>query len=57
MPRITIQQFRDRLAERGDQDTSVHAYREIARRPELTRGILLSAWVPWPPLAAASAAA
>jgi hypothetical protein len=57
MPRITIQQFRDRLAARAEQDPTVHAYREIARRPELTRGILLRAWMPWPPLAASQAGA
>jgi hypothetical protein len=57
MPRVTIQQFRDRLAGRAEQDASTRAYREIARRPELARGIVLRAWVPWPPLATTQAAA
>jgi hypothetical protein len=52
MPRITIQQFRDRLAGRVDQDSDAHAYREIARRPELARGMVLREWMPWPPVAA-----
>lgn len=52
MPRLTIQQFRDRLAGRAEQDASVHAYREIARRPELARGMGLRDWSPWPPVAA-----
>lgn len=57
MPRITIQQFRDRLARRAEQDSDTHAYREIARRPELARGIVLRDWVTWPPAAALQAAA
>jgi hypothetical protein len=52
MPRITIQQFRDRLAGRAEQDTSAHAYREIARRPELTRAMALGEWGVWTPAAA-----
>lgn len=47
MPRITIQQFRDRLAGRAEQGPGAHAYREIARRPELTRGTALGDWAPW----------
>lgn len=57
MPRITIQQFRDRLAGRAGQDASAHAYREIARRPELARGMALRDWVTWPPAATPRAAA
>jgi len=57
MPRITIQQFRDRLAGGAEQDTSVHAYREIARRPELTRAMLLGEWAIWTPIVAPQAAA
>lgn len=56
MPRITIQQFRERLAGRAQQDTSAQAYREIARRPELMRGVALRGWSPWPPVAASRAA-
>jgi hypothetical protein len=56
MPRITIQQFRDRLAGRSEQDTSAHAYREIARRPELARGMGPRDWSPWPAVAAPQAA-
>ena len=52
MPRTTIQQFRERLAARAEQDADVHAYREIARRPELMRGMMLRDWSPWPPVAA-----
>lgn len=57
MPRITIRQFRDRLAGRTEQDASAQAYREIARRPELTRAMGLRDWSPWPPLAQAQPAA
>lgn len=56
MPRITIRQFRDCLAGRAEQDASAHVYREIARRPELTRGIALREWAVWPPVAEALAA-
>lgn len=52
MPRTTIQQFRDRLAGRTEHDASAHAYREIARRPELTRGMALRDWGIWTPAAA-----
>jgi hypothetical protein len=51
MPRITIQQFRDRLAARAEQDSDAHAYREIARRPELTRGMAVGEWNVWTPAA------
>jgi hypothetical protein len=51
MPRITIQQFRDRLAGRVQQDSDVHAYREIARRPELARGMGPVDWGVWTPAA------
>ena len=57
MPRITIQQFRALLAGRAEQDASAHAYREIARRPELARGMGPRDWSPWPALAASRAAA
>lgn len=57
MPRITIQQFRDRLAARAEQDAAAHAYREIARRPELTRGMALGEWSLWTPIAAPQTAA
>jgi hypothetical protein len=57
MPRITIQQFRDRLAGRAEQDAGAHVYREIARRPELTRELGPRDWSPWPQLAAPQAAA
>ena len=52
MPRTTIQQFRDRLAARAEQDSGAHAYHEIARRPELTRGMALGEWSVWTPTAA-----
>jgi hypothetical protein len=57
MPRITIQQFRDRLAGRAEQDISAQAYREIARRPDLTREMGPRDWSPWPQLAAPRTAA
>lgn len=57
MPRITIQQFRDRLAGRAEQDASAQAYREIARRPDLTREMGPRDWSPWPQLAATRTAA
>lgn len=57
MPRITIQQFRDRLAGRAEPDASAHAYREIARRPELARGLMLRDWGIWTPSAASRSAA
>jgi hypothetical protein len=56
MPRITIQQFRDRLAGRVEQDPDVHAYREIGRRTELARGVVLQDWGIWTPAAAPRAA-
>lgn len=56
MPRITIQQFRDRLAGRAGHDASAHAYREIARRPDLARATGPKDWSPWPTLAASRAA-
>jgi hypothetical protein len=49
MPRITIQQFRERLAARAEQDSATHAYREIARRPELARGMARGEWAMWTP--------
>ena len=52
MPRTTIQQFRDRLAARAEQDSGAHAYHEIDRRPELTRGMALGEWSVWTPTAA-----
>ena len=57
MPRITIQQFSDRLAGRAEQDRSAQAYREIARRPELARAMGPRDWSPWPQLAESRAAA
>lgn len=56
MDRITIQQFRSRLAGRVEQDSDTRAYRQIARRPELARGLVLREWVTWPPAAAPRAA-
>ena len=55
MPRMTIQQFGDRLAGRAGQDASADAYREIARRPDLARAMGSKDWSPWPPLAASRA--
>ena len=52
MPRTPIQQFRDRLAARAEQDSDAHAYREIARRPELARGMARGEWAMWTPDAA-----
>jgi hypothetical protein len=57
MPRITIQQFRDRLAGGAEQDSGARAYREIARRPELAREMGPRDWSPWPQLATTRAAA
>jgi hypothetical protein len=57
MPRITIHQFRDRLAGRAVQDASAHAYLEIARRPELARSLGPRDWSPWPAPATSPAAA
>jgi hypothetical protein len=57
MPRITIQQFRARLAGRAEQDTSTHVYLEIAQRPDLTREMGPRDWSPWPQLAAPRMAA
>lgn len=57
MPRITIQQFRDRLAGRAGQDAGARVYREIARRPELARGMGPREWSPWPQVAASPPAA
>ena len=49
MPRTTIRQFRDRLAARSEQDSAARAYREIARRPELARGMARGEWAYWSP--------
>ncbi len=57
MPRITIEQFRARLAGRADESPAARAYREQARRPELTAGMAAVEWVPWPPVAASASAA
>lgn len=57
MTRITIQQFRERLAARAGQGSDTHAYHEIARRPELTRGVALGEWAYWTPAAAPRPAA
>ena len=52
MSRVSIRQFRSRLAARAEQDAATHAYREIARRPELTRGMAMGEWSVWTPAAA-----
>jgi hypothetical protein len=52
MSRVTIQQFRDRLAARAVQDSDAQAYREIARRPEVARGMTMGEWAMWTPAAA-----
>lgn len=47
MSRISIQQFRDRLAvPRADDGPLVRAYRELSRRP-VAAGARVNEWIPW----------
>lgn len=55
MPRISIQQFRATLAATFPRGGLVHAYRELARRPELATGMYRSDWIPWGDVPRASA--
>lgn len=48
MPRASIQQFRTTLAGRTDQSALVCAYRELARRPEMTAKMVIGEWAAWP---------
>ncbi|HEU4562370.1 MAG TPA: hypothetical protein VFS20_31355 [Longimicrobium sp.] len=47
MPRLTIQQFRTTLDAGSGRGTLVHAYRELARRPELAARMNGNDWIPW----------
>jgi hypothetical protein len=47
MTRITIQQFRATLAAGSARGALVHAYRELARRPELAARMHRNDWIPW----------
>ncbi|HYH79234.1 MAG TPA: hypothetical protein VEX86_05540 [Longimicrobium sp.] len=47
MPRITIQQFRGTITDGSGSATLVHAYRELARRPELAARMHANGWIPW----------
>jgi hypothetical protein len=55
MPKVSIQQFRTRLASRSEQGSAVRAYRELSRRPELAAGMPFGEWVTWPPAASPAA--
>ena len=58
MSRITIQQFRSRLAvPRAGDGPLVRAWRELSRRPELAAGALMNEWIPWGGAAASRATA
>jgi hypothetical protein len=47
MSRVTIQQFRSRLAmPRAYDGPLVRGYRELARRPDLVTGVR-GGWIPW----------
>jgi hypothetical protein len=47
MSRISIQQFRSRLAvPRADDGPLIRAYRELSRRPDLA-GSRMGDWIPW----------
>jgi cob(I)alamin adenosyltransferase len=56
MSRVSIQQFRATLAGRSDQSAVVHAYRALARRPEMATMTFVD-WVAWPPAATPTAGA
>jgi hypothetical protein len=51
-PSTPIPQDAHRLAARAEQYSDAHAYHEIARRPELTRGMTMGEWNVWTPAAA-----
>jgi hypothetical protein len=53
MPKVTIQQFRATLAGRSEQGILIHAYRELARRPEAATSKRLAGWMEWPGAASA----
>jgi len=53
MPTVSIQQFRATLASRAEQGVLIHAYRELARRPEAARSKRLAGWMEWPGAASA----
>lgn len=57
MPRITIQQFRAKLAGCADTNAAVRAYRNLARHPELAAAMRAGDWVTWPPAAPPRASA
>jgi hypothetical protein len=48
MTTVSIQQFRAALASRTEQGPDVRAYRELARRPQVTAELSLGEWAAWP---------
>ncbi|HEU0055396.1 MAG TPA: hypothetical protein VFQ39_19545 [Longimicrobium sp.] len=54
MPKITIDEFRAGIASpRAGESALLRAYRELARRPDLTALASFSEWPTWPPATAA----
>jgi hypothetical protein len=48
MPRVSIQQFRARLAvPRADDGPLVRAYRALSRRPDVAASAQVNDWIPW----------
>jgi hypothetical protein len=48
MSRVSIQQFRARLAEpRAGDGPLLRAYRMLSRRPDLAAGARMDGWIPW----------
>lgn len=48
MTTVSIQQFRAALDSRTEQGPVVRAYRELARRPQVTREMAFGEWAAWP---------
>jgi hypothetical protein len=48
MTTVSIQQFRATLDSRTEQGAVVRAYRELARRPQVTREMAFGEWAAWP---------
>ena len=56
MSKMTIQEFRARLAGRAEESALLRAYRDLSRRPALAAGMQGLQWTNWPDPAAPAAA-
>jgi hypothetical protein len=56
MSRMTIHEFRARLAGRAEEGALLRAYRDLAQRPALAAGMQELQWTNWPDPAAPAAA-